>query len=180
MEFFKDITSVKTSCYFETLRSGRNIDLRKELSIILHGDPNHIPMGHWVVLRHFTGQINYDYYNPSTKEGIGGPAYSFVDTVIKTRKNLPGVGGAPISEIPMQIGSVFEDKYKFYFEHDTKISIGDQIIEFQWDDHTVKPDKILNLKFTRKYTVKLVHDFRMDKGRIEYLLIAAEDDRVRL
>lgn len=152
------------------------IDLRKELSIILHGDGYNNPLGHWVVLRHFTNEPNPLYYDKNTKEGVGGPAYRFIDKLIKTRSSIKRKS---IANTPLKAGIDFDNPRTYYFEHDVIVKEGDQIIEIH-ECSSSSPPQLSSVTFRSRYTVKRVEEHRLNNnGRIEYIIGLTENEEIR-
>ena len=130
------------------------IDLREEMNIILYGSPYKKPLGHWVVLRHFDRSSTSKYFNDISKEGIGGPAHKFTDTLLKTRR--VGASTRSNTESVTKAGDIFSDKLVYYFEYDVVINNGDQIYELDVTDHSTKPT---TYNFVEKYDVKRLHPY---------------------
>lgn len=179
MNIFKNTTSTINTpgtLFYSSVNGASGIDLRSELHKILYGDSLTIPLGHYVVLRHFTTEHS-EYYNPITKEGVGGSAYKYIDSIIKTRR-------VPIRK-PRQdetkIGVINLDVLIYYFEHNVDIKEPDQILEFEWADHRILPklSQITTSSITDRFTVNKVHKYRLEYGRIEYLMVSTNNDDIR-
>lgn len=156
------------------------IDLRKELEYLLKTEVGGI--GHWIVIRHFTEEHNEKYWKPETREGVGGPAYKYIDSVVLTY-SAPALPATSIrsegltKEQPLLIE---ESIYKFVIEHDVVVKNNDEILELNYNGKK-PPTIVLNsededlskgiVKPKERYKVRKVEPFRCDNGRIEFKIV---------
>ena len=161
-------SSIKNTVYPGMASEADGIDLRIEMNRILYGGPFSKPLGHWVVVRHFDRTKHSKYWNPISKEGIGGPPHPYIDILLRSRRIA-----APRSntESTAKAGDIFSDKLIFYFEYDVSISSGDQIYELDTLDHTNKPT---TYNFTDKFDVKRLHPYRLENGNVQYFAALSE------
>ena len=176
MDFFKPvdvqgIDSYINNTFYQGLSSqGEGIDLRIEMNHILYGNAQRKPKGHWVILRSYDLCSPSQFYNKQTKEGVGGPAYNYTDTILRTRRVPKGLGVDPL-----KAGNALDDAYIYYFEYNVNIKRGDHIIELFWNDHSIKPT-ITNDIMTERYRVVSVHPYRLENGNVQYHSVNAEID----
>lgn len=176
MDFFKPVDTKEIDSYINTVfyqglsSQGEGIDLRIEMHNILYGNGQTSPKGHWVVLRSYDMASPSRYFNKSTKEGIGGPAFNYKDTILRSRR-VPKALGVD----PMKAGNALDDAYIYFFEYDVKIKRGDHIIELYWNDHTNKPIVDPSIMVDR-YRVVSVHPYRLENGNVQYHSANAEID----
>lgn len=166
---------------FGRLSLGTEIDLRKELSIILRGSPGGEPQrGHWVIYRRYDLSRKSQYYNETTGEGKGGPAWEYTDELWLTRRVQLRSGSSIFSaEQDAPPGLLPVPYITYYFEHTLNPKIQDEIYEFEWADHTVTPtlDKI-KTPYTERQNIKLISPYRDIGGRLEYYAILVMGDVV--
>lgn len=155
---------------------GNTINLRDELNVILHGDSNHIALGHWIVYRRYDRNTPSVYYSNRTHEGIGGPAYTYTDTLLKTRRVPINKKGMAIEDL--KVGVDIDTKYVYYFEYTVVPKVGDHIFEIEWPDHNSRPVINSSLVYTDKNLIKRVHDYRLEFGNIQYYIVSCEFDEV--
>jgi hypothetical protein len=176
---FNNTTSIdsylNTSLY-GGLSSAEGIDLRIEMHRILYGYVATRPKGHWITYRRYDPTTKSAYYNEQTKEGVGGPAYAYIDQFIRTRK-------VPISKRSDQLmqikpGLDIGDEYVYYFEYSVVPKIGDDIFEVDLVDHTITNPKVCTYNLLERYKIKRVHPYRLESARIEYWLVVAQFDEV--
>jgi hypothetical protein len=151
------------------------IDLRHEMHVILHGDLTHKKLGHWVVYRRYDRTKPSKYYSNRTHEGIGGPAYEYTDTLLRTRRVPTDRKGLP--EDALKVGVDLTDKYIYYFEYTVVPKVGDHIFEIAWPDHNLTPT-LNNLNYTEKYSIKRIHDYRLEYGNVQYYITSCDHDEV--
>lgn len=170
---------IGSSVYNNVATQGEGIDLRLEMHWILYGKsdfPPRVPKGHWVVYRRYDRTKQSQYYSNRTHEGIGGPAYEYTDTLLRTRRVPVDRKGTPID--PLKVGVDLEDKYIYYFEYTVVPKIGDHILEIQWNDHAITPVINSSLTYTTKHLIKRIHEYRLEQGNIQYYIVSAENDEV--
>lgn len=170
---------IGSSVYNDVSTQGEGIDLRLEMHWLLYGKesfPTRVPKGHWVVYRRYDRSKTSEYYSNRTHEGVGGPAYQFTDTLLRTRRVPVDKKGTPAE--PSKVGVDLEDKYIYYLEWNMNPKVGDHIMEIQWDDHAITPVLNSNLVYSSKYLIKRTHDYRMENGNIQYFIVSAENDEV--
>lgn len=154
------------------------INLRTEFQNLLYGTPNTPQKGHWVVYRRFDlTQTASGYYDEVYREGVGGPAHPYTDTVVLTRTDPLFDPNKDEAQTPMGVleGGIFV----YYFEYDLRPSIDDQIFEIDWDDHTQKPNlSQIPTPYQDKWNIHSVFPHRADSGRIEYWTTYCNRDRI--
>jgi hypothetical protein len=151
------------------------INLRKEMHGILYGDATQPKKGHWIVYRRFNRCETSEYYSERTKEGVGGPANTYTDQLIRTRRVPVDKAGLPYTETPPGID--LSDKYLYYFEYKINPKVGDQIFELNLCNHNLKP-VMSNLVYGDRLTIKRVHDYRLECGTIQYWVVSTQIDEV--
>jgi hypothetical protein len=169
---------INQNVYFGTMTQGEGIDLRVEMNWILYGRntfPIRKPKGHWIVYRRFDRTQKSQYYSERTKEGVGGPAYVYTDSLLRTRRVPTDKAGLPIDGL--KLGGDITDKYLYYFEYTVVPKVGDQIYEIQWADHAITPT-LGNINYTDRYVIKRVHDYRLEDGNVQYYVVSAQYDEV--
>jgi hypothetical protein len=184
MEWYPSVTAstdnyISNAAYGSVVTQGEGIDLRLETRWILYGKesfPTRVPKGHWIVYRRYDLTKKSEYYSIRTHEGIGGPAYQYIDTLLRTRRVPTDRKGTPVE--PLKVGVDLEDKYIYYFEWTINPKVGDHILEIQWDNHAITPIINSGLIFTARYLIKRVHDYRLENGNIQYFIVSAENDEV--
>lgn len=168
---------LQTSIYGDINPSVEGIDLRQEMDWILNGGPNRIAKGHWIVYRRFNHCTESEYFNRRTKEGVGGPANTYTDIAIKTRRVPYRLASSQPEEI--KAGQLIDARYTYYFEWDITPKRNDQIFELNIPGPAPASINISDVKFTEKYIIKNVHPFRLENGRIEYWSVATEYSEVQ-
>ena len=148
------------------------IDLREEFNAMLYGSLTKKPLGHWVVIRHFNLDTKSKYWNEYSKEGIGGPAHTWNDVILRTRRVPQPRANTESME---KVGDTFSDQFIYYFEYDTVLQVGDQVFELDTQDHTNQPT---TYSFTDKYDVKRVHPYRMEFGNTQYYAVICKYNAV--
>jgi len=152
------------------------IDLRREMHIILYGDATHEKLGHWVVYRRYDRDTPSEQYSNRTHEGIGGPAYIYTDILVRTRRVPLNKRGMAAQEL--KVGVDIDTKYVYYFEYTFPPKLGDHIFEIEWADHNITPVINSSLVFTDKNLIKRVHDYRLEGGNVQYYIASCEFDEV--
>lgn len=159
----------------------KEISLRDELYKIFRGDGPESGKAHWVILRHFDKTTFSQYWNPQTREAVGGPPWVYTDKAVLTYSALRpaiGFGIDTLSEMSLVPGRFDDFSAIFYFEHDVSVDTFDMIYELDWE----KPQKPLDLESvtkTRRYQIKFLWDYRSDnQGRIEYKATVCRVDEV--
>lgn len=158
---------LRSSLYSGLPTEADGIDLRIEMNRILYGGPASKALGHWVILRSYNRLETTPYFNPTTKEGVGGPQHTFTDTLVRTRM----VKGNGATDVAFKAGDITFDQYTYYFEYTVSVKTGDQIYELDITDHTFKPTKY---SFVSKYDIKRVNPYRLENGNVQYFAAIAE------
>lgn len=166
---------INASVYGGAFSEAEGIDLRAEMHAILYGGLGRKPKGHWITYRRFDRTTLSEYWNPDTKEGVGGPAYVYTDELIKTRR-IP----APRSETDerIKIGTTFQDEFVFYLEYTVKPKKGDYIYELNWDDHRLQPTTD-QVSFYEKLVIHRVHAYRLENGNVQYWAVLCRYDEIK-
>lgn len=167
---------INQTIYGELNTIAQGIDLRQELKWILHGGPGRNSKGHWVAYRRFNKCKTSNNWNRQTKEGIGGPAYTYTDSPLKTRRVPIKFGGDMLKEL--KAGQLMENKYVYYFEWDVAPKRNDIIFELNIPGPMPDSINLNNYTYIEKYIIKNIHPFRLEQGRIEYWMVSVEYDEV--
>jgi len=180
---FKDYSISTNTMLFGSLSTSDSINLRDELHWILFGTGSKRPLGHWIAYRRFS-TTHSQYWNEATKEGVGGPPFTYIDTPLKTRRVPMQKKGDQL--IPLKPGADIEDVYTYYFEYNVNPKVGDSIFELELENHLVTLSSnisssyyIGNITYRESYLIKRVHDYRLENGAIQYWMAIAERDQVR-
>ena len=153
------------------------IDLRAEIDEIFNGSTSKPQRGHWVIYRRFDMNTTSKYYDEVYREGVGGPAQTYVDEIVVCRRDPLLQASQGEAETPM--GELPGGKYIYYLEHNIVPSIRDQIFEIEWADHTTKPlIHQIPTPYNIKFNIKEVYANRLDSGRVEYWYCHAYIDKV--
>jgi len=156
-----------------------NINLRQEMHWILYGktsQPIRVPKGHWVVYRRFDRCSPSEQYSNRTHEGIGGPAFKYTDSLLRTRRVPLDSKGIPL--LDTKLGVDVGNRYAYYFEYTINPKIGDYIFEIEWDDHAITPVINNTLVYSERYKIKRVHGYRLENGNIQYFIVSSEFEEV--
>jgi len=148
-----------------SVKCGREIDIREEMYNILVTEKR----GHYVVYRRFDRKHFSKYYNPETREGVGGPKFSWTDELHLCRReeNPTDLSGATPGDLQTPYGRLF-------FMYDLYPKMEDEIFEVVLDDNG-KVSYPLNL--IKRFSINQIIPWRdRFQGRIEYyeLLIKPE------
>jgi len=180
MNFFNDQATsadswITNSVYGGSFSDAEGIDLRKEINAILYGGLGRKPKGHWVVYRRFDRTKVSQYWNPDTKEGVGGPAYEYTDELLKSRR-MP----APRTETDDRIkaGTVYQDEFVYWLEYTVAPKRGDYLYELNWDNHQYRPTTA-QISFYEKLIIHRVHPYRLENGNIQYWAVLCRYDEIR-
>ncbi len=166
-------TYINTTAYPGITTQGEGIDLRVEMNGILYGNAANSPKGHWVILRKYDRSKPSIYYNKRTHEGVGGPAFVYTDSLLRTRRVPIAFKGHPLE--PLKGGKSIEDRYIYYFEYTTYPKRGDHIIELSIPDHSVTPTITENIMADR-YRITAVQPYRLENGNVQYYSVQGEFD----
>lgn len=179
MDFFQSTdvsgtdTYINSEIYGGLESQGEGIDLRLEMNYILYGNATRKPKGHWIVLRQYDRSSPSQFYNKSTREGVGGPAFLYTDSLIRTRRVPISFRGNPLD--PLKAGYTIEDKFIYYFEYTVKPKRGDHIIELSIDDHATRPTVSRNI-MSHRYRIAGVQPYRLENGNVQYYSTQADFD----
>jgi len=166
----------------DRITSADGINLRQELHDILYGTGAITGKGHWVILRKFDPTQYSKYWNPVTREAVGGPAHPYTDHLVRTYRRLVTRDRSAVNaDMDAPPGRVIAPYLVYYFEHTLNPRIGmDQIFELDWED-TVSPTEPVDVNLYReRYNITTTHKYRMDGfGRLEYWYCAVEENMGR-
>lgn len=167
---------INKTVYNSVATQGEGIDLRTEMNWLLYGKntfPIRKPKGHWVIYRRYDLSSKSSNYSVRTHEGVGGPAYNYSDSLLRTRRVPTMKAGIPqdVTKAGIDIG----DKYVYYFEYTVKPKIGDHIIELDLDDHTNTPN-INTTIYEERFQIKKVHAYRLENGNVQYYIVSCDYD----
>jgi len=153
------------------------INLRDEMHELLFGSISKPQRGHWIIYRRFDTTKKTENYDEVYRTGVDGHAYEYTDTLIMSRRDPSFSPESHEASTPMGILQGGKDAY--FFEFDVEPRPEDQILEFTWDNHTVKPKlNIITDGVYDKFNIKEVFPYRCDSGRIEYWICFVNKDRV--
>ena len=154
------------------------IDLRQELHDLLHGSHDIIPIGQWVIVRKYNLNEFSEFYNEVTKEGVGGPKYTYTDTLYKAYKWYGTT--SPLNEQNTIIGQMDIPMITFLFEYDVAITENDEIYEIKIEYHNSKPTlENIPKPYLSKFDIRSVNPYRLDNGRIEYIAARVVKENVK-
>jgi len=179
MNFFNTVnvqevdTYINNTFYQGLSSQGEGIDLRLEMNYLLYGNATRKPKGHWVVLRQYDRSKTSQYYNKSTREGIGGPAFEYTDVLLRTRRTPIAFKGDSLE--PLKVGLAQEDRFIYYFEYTVKPKRGDHIIELSISDHTLQPT-ITRTIMAERYVISASQPYRLENGNVQYYSTQGELD----
>lgn len=149
------------------------LDLRKEFRSLIDKH------GHWLVLRQAIPGKKCACVNLLTKEGDSrcyrcfSTGYAFVDRFVKARKSrqirLTQTLGAEQLTGPVQMSPT---DAIFYFQHTTKPTQIDYVLEVALDPISNLPEK--PYRVLSVYDISDVREQRERSGRIEYFAVTAE------
>lgn len=173
--------SVNSNPLFPNLNITEGIDLREEMSRILHGWGNESGKGHWVVYRRFdlSQPTNRDTDASTIGEAVGGPAWEFTDELYLTRRVVMQAGGAlQAQEQPTTPGILSIPFIVYYFEHNVNPKAEDEIYEIYYQGKeepiTIQPP------YRERHQINMVVPYRCDDwGRVEYYSCRVKGDPVR-
>lgn len=183
MQWYNDTTTTSTdnwisnTFYSGLSTQGEGIDLRQEMSFLLYGNPPRSPKGHWIIYRRYDRTRPSKYYKKSTKEGVGGPAYEYTDSLVRTRRVPLDKNGNPLD--PLKAGMDIGDKYCYYFTYDVNPKRGDHIIEVSLNDHSITPNVDTVELSEERYLIKRTHGYRLENGNIQYWIVSCDYDEIR-
>jgi len=155
------------------------IDIRQEISNLLRGSSDLVPIGQWIIYRRFDLTQKSPHFNEYTQEGVGGYKYDYTDELILTYKWNSWVS-APFNEVLVKPGEMSIPLVTFFFEYDVSPKEQDEIFEFDWDDHTVTPVlENIPKPYAARYDIKNLQTFRLDRGRIEFYAARSIKENVK-
>lgn len=156
------------------ITSARDIDLRAELSRIMH---NH---GFWGLLRKQVQGRRCGCVSQSTHEADPhcrlclGSGKAFVDHPVRLRR-VTVFGG---TEQPQRVGRLDPTLFKFYLQYHVQPDRGDFLLEIAQDEQSlvetfqIQPN--IPLTIVRRYDIQHVDDMREAGGRMEFFTVWAE------
>lgn len=157
------------------------IDLRNELRGLIDGDMWGIPQGRWIVLRIMRVGEYSKYWNPRTRESVGGPKWKYDDFVIRAIAR-PGSSLSPRSAATpplndevlsgLDISNAVVYGISFHYEFTRVPAIGDVVYEIDKYASIEKPTP--PFVATDRLLVRYVHRMTGDYGRSEGFLLLAE------
>ena len=173
-----------------TTAVGNEIDLRVEFDRIVFGDEQHIPHGHWILIRRMRRESNGDAVYCTCMEGqttreadprcsyCGGEGYLWDEEWMKTYSMYGGAdNGLLRRETYMAPGSIRADYKIFFLRYDSGIRYGDKVVEVALDI-----EGQIQIPYVREaiYKPQTINTYRSDYGRIEYFaLYCREEDAIR-
>jgi len=170
------IDNIIQNKYYPGLSSDADgIDLKIELNRILFGSDYKHPLGHWVVVRTFDDTERSKYFNNYSKEGIMGPPKVYTDYLLLSRR-VP-VRFQRTTTDTEKVANIVNDAFVYYFEHPVNIKAGSQIYEIDKPESIYRPE---NYKYTDKFEVVKIQDFRLENGRTQYHAAVCENTPITL
>lgn len=174
----------------QSYRAGFNeLDLRKELDLILFGDQGGPRHGHLALVRRFREvddkRVKCTCFNELTKEGshdciyCDAEGYLWDEFWIWTYSMYSdGSTSLPMRNKFLQPGRIRKEYKTFFLRYDTAIQDWDKIVEVELDleGRPITPYK-------RKYIFEIntLQQYRSDNGRLEYYVAhCRQDDMVRV
>lgn len=170
---------------FAETRISSEIDLRTEMTLMLHGNEYYPRRGHWVLLRHMDrrqkcfcwnqkpvgdDKFNEDkgkYNEPKLRCPVcNGEGWVYEEELQLTRRRLvtPDIGLAN-SETMSDIGWMNINYIVFYFEYFVEMKKGDKIIEVNLNDDGTP---IRPYSYQEIYRIAVAEPFRDQLGRVEF------------
>lgn len=143
----------------------------------------------WLLLRSFTEEKS-EYWNDITKEAIGGPAYTYSDSLVEgwSAPAVSGISRKREGVVVVDPADLDITSECFYLMYDVLIKNNDEIYELDWE-HAEKPtivykrneEDLAQKKVCpkRKYRVQKVLNKRGDEGRVEYVKAFCEREMLR-
>lgn len=152
------------------------LDLRKFMDDILTS------YGHYAMVRKYDTTRRSSFWNPVTKEAVGGPAWEYNDYIVKARKVIMTTGGTLTAlETPTPMGLLSVDYVVYYFKWNSirpNISRHDEIYEFDWSlAREPQVDEIIEA-CNVKYNIIESIDMLGDAGRKEFYKCLCKMDNV--
>lgn len=139
-------------------------------------------IGKWVVVRHFS-TTRSEFWNDETKEAVGGPPYTYVDTVTVAGKQTAFEAGRPNKSTGISLlentGALLES-YRYFVQSSVTIQEDDEIFDL---DHagSVTPTAIdylgvgKGVKIQGRYKVRFAHEYiAANRGDLGYKLVIVE------
>lgn len=165
---------------FNSINSYNNeIDLRKEFDILIYGNQNSIPHGHWAILRKMRRNEDNSlvacvcHKAASTHEADPdcsyclGEGYLWDESWQKIYKMTIGPdGGQAKKYVHMPNGFERTEYLVFYLRYDCGIQYEDKIIEVFLD---AEGRPFSPLKRKNIFRLETIVEYRSDNGRIEYI-----------
>lgn len=139
-------------------------------------------IGKWIVVRHFS-TTRSEYWNEQTKEAVGGPPFTYTDTVALGAKQLAFEGGRPSQSVGVNIlplSKAVLETYRYFVPSDVTIEEDDEIFDL---DHTgTTPPTAVNYTgvgtgavVQQRFKVKFVHEYiAANRGDLGYKLVIVE------
>lgn len=167
----------------------KELDLRKELDLIMFGENGGPRHGHLILIRHFrevdNHRVSCTCLNTLTREASNdciycdGEGYLWDEYWTWTYSMYSdGPTSLPMRNKFLQPGKVRKEYKTFFLRFDTVIENWDKIVEvyLDLDGRPVVP-------YTRRYIYELntLQEYRSDNGRLEYYVAhCRQDDAVRV
>jgi len=143
-------------------------DMREEFRKIMRGTVGEPPRGHWIVLRRSDLANRSEYWNPETKESIGGPPFEYKDYLIRARYRTFTTGQQEYRDI---MGLIETPVKIYYIDYRYRPKKEDYILEIA---NCAAGSAPTNIIVTAKYDLLLVDEPRDEQGRIEYYICACK------
>jgi hypothetical protein len=152
------------------------IDLRYEMDLLLR------EFGYHIVIRHFDKTKRSKYWNQTTREAVGGPAWEYTDHVVRARKVLrqTEVDSPAGLEMPHPAGLLSIPQVTFYVKWDSTLPYDicneDLILEISWNSSRAPNVSEVISNVTNRYNILEAADLLGDSGRREYYICLTRVD----
>lgn len=156
------------------------IDVKKDINAVLYGDSNTMPQGHWIILRWFKIGEYSKYWDPNSKQAIGGPKWKYIDFPLKTTYQLlssNGMGQGPLggNALPGGVPGDIDNAIRLYIvERCHKPKEGDIIMEYENCPIYDNSESFIEHARTHKaipYRIKHAEQIRVDDNTQQYYLV---------
>ena len=141
--------------------------------------------------RHFTTEHS-EFWRPESHEAIGGPAYKFVDLVLRPFSKPATIRVTQVGAHIIEPGSMDIKYMYYYFAHNIDVVTNDEIYELSNNNSTYTginqpilvyspqdADTAEKAYPSFRYKIKIVNDFRDIEGRIEFREALTEEYQYR-
>jgi len=138
--------------------------MREEFSYIVN------TTGYWIVWRQFDLTQHSQYWDESSQEAIGGPAWVYKDYIFKTRNVVLGRTSSKTEDLN-KYGLLDKDSLLFYVSHKIDIKDEDQLLWIKGSENVTSPTPPETVQISRAYEIEMVTP-KIDKMLIYYVVKA--------